>query len=89
MSLYKCQKNCFWPQIFFATDYLNSSRLSQITNLVLNSDPEPKTLSPFSNGVIWNFFQDIYCISVHFQLGVLVKRIKYIPFLNRPLKLDT
>jgi hypothetical protein len=51
---------------FFAADFFNYLRLSQMVNLFVNINPIPKTHSPFS-GVMETFFQEIFYLSVYYS----------------------
>jgi hypothetical protein len=63
------KKRFFSTDVFFwETDFLNTVKLSDMASLFLKRASIPKNTSPFPGGVVGNFFEDIFILSVQISI---------------------
>jgi hypothetical protein len=62
------KKRFFSTDVFLETDFLNTVKLSDMASLFLKRASISKTTSPFSGGVVGNFFEDIFILSVQISI---------------------
>jgi hypothetical protein len=54
------KKLYFLLPFFSAADFSNAIQLSEVANLLLKRASIPKTINPFSGGVMGNYFEEIF-----------------------------